>query len=209
MRPKWSRSGNTSSCFGRNRAAGIDEVEAGQPVLPRDLLRPQVLLHGQREIGAALDRRVVGDDHAFAARDAADAGDDPRRRHVAAIHPIGGKRRQFEEGRAGIEQRPHPLARQQLAAREMPLRDAASPPSESPRSRPQLLDTARIAAALAWNAPSADRARWREWSWLSANLARRGAAGKRKPPRHHHARPRQSVAPSTTDQGRVTSACDR
>ena len=58
------------------RAARIDEVDARQPVLARDLLRAQVLLDGHRVIRAALDRRVVADDHAFAARNAADAGDD-------------------------------------------------------------------------------------------------------------------------------------
>ena len=52
----------------QKRAAGIDQIEAGQPVLARDLLRPQMLFDRHREIGAALDRRVVGDDDAFAAR---------------------------------------------------------------------------------------------------------------------------------------------
>ena len=48
-------------------AAGIDEVDAGQMVLPRDLLGAQMLLHRDRIIGPALDRGVVGDDDAFAA----------------------------------------------------------------------------------------------------------------------------------------------
>ena len=64
----------------QERAAGVDEVDAGQAVLERDLLRAQVLLDGDRVVGAALDRRVVGDDQHLAARDAADAGDDARRR---------------------------------------------------------------------------------------------------------------------------------
>ena len=41
-----------------------------------DLLRAQVLLDRHRVVGAALDGRVVGDDHALAAADPADAGDD-------------------------------------------------------------------------------------------------------------------------------------
>ena len=63
----------------QERAARVDEVDARQPVLERDLLRAQVLLHRDRIVGAALDRRVVGDDQHLAARHAADAGDDARR----------------------------------------------------------------------------------------------------------------------------------
>ncbi len=98
------------------RAAAIDEIDAGQPVLLRDLLRPQVLLHRDRIIGAALDRRVVADDDAFAARHAADAGDDPGAVDVALVHAIGGERRELEERRAGIDQALDPFARQELAA---------------------------------------------------------------------------------------------
>ena len=60
----------------QERAAGVDQVDARQPVLGRDLLRPQVLLDGQRVVRAALHGGVVGDDHARPARDPADAGDD-------------------------------------------------------------------------------------------------------------------------------------
>ena len=69
----------------QERAAGIDHVDARQIVLPRDILRAQMLLHRHRIVGAALDGRIIGDDHAFAARDPADAGDrrspNARRRH--------------------------------------------------------------------------------------------------------------------------------
>ena len=41
--------------------------------------------------------------------------------HVAAIEAVGGERRQFEEGGAGIDQQVDALARQHLAARGMPL----------------------------------------------------------------------------------------
>ena len=104
----------------QKRPARIDEIEAGQPVVAGDLLGAQVLLDGHREIGAALDRRVIGDDDAFAAHDPADAGDEAGGRHLAVIHAEGGELRQFEKRRARIEQRPHPLARQQLAARQVP-----------------------------------------------------------------------------------------
>ena len=102
-------------------AAGIDQVEAGQTVLHRHFLGAQMLLHRHRVVGAALHRGVVADDHAFDAADPADAGDHARARRLVVVHVERRQRRQFEEGRAGIEQRAHPLARQQLAARDMAL----------------------------------------------------------------------------------------
>ena len=97
-------------------AARVHQIDAGQPVLARDLLGAQMLLHRHRIIGAALDRRVVADDDAFAAFDAPDARDHPRAVDVAVVHAVGGKRRQLQERRAGIEQAFHPITRQQLAA---------------------------------------------------------------------------------------------
>ncbi len=102
-------------------AAGVHQIDAGQPVLARDLLRAQVLLDRHRVIAAALDGGVVGHDHAFAAFDAADAGDDAGGVHVAAVHAEGGERRQFQERRAGIDQVHHAVARKKLAARHMPF----------------------------------------------------------------------------------------
>ena len=102
-------------------AAGIDHVDARQIVLPRDVLRAQMLFHRHRIIGAALDGRVIGDDDAFAPRDAPDPGDDARRMHVAAIEAVGRQRRQFQERGAGIDQQVDALARQHLAARGVAL----------------------------------------------------------------------------------------
>ena len=102
-------------------AAGIDEIDAGQRVLQRDFLRAQMLLHRHRVIGAALDRRIVGDDHRLAAVDAPDAGDHARAVNVAFVHAVGGERADFEKRRAGIDQPGDALARQQLAARDMAL----------------------------------------------------------------------------------------
>ena len=102
-------------------AAGIDQIEARQPVVARDLLGAQMLLHRHRIIGAALDGGIVADDDAFAASDPTDAGDDAGAMDGVVVHPVGGKRRQFEKRRAGIDQRHHPLARQQLATRQMAL----------------------------------------------------------------------------------------
>jgi hypothetical protein len=58
---------------------------------------------------------------AFDAAHPADAGDHARARRVVVVHVHRRQRRQLEERRAGIEQAPHPLARQQLAARHVPL----------------------------------------------------------------------------------------
>ena len=101
--------------------AAVDQVEARQPVLARDLLRAQVLLDRQRVVGAALHRRVVGDDHALPARDAPDPGDHPRAGHLVVVEPVGDQLADLEERRARIEQPLDPLPRQQLAARGMPL----------------------------------------------------------------------------------------
>src|SRR5262249_40037719 len=100
---------------------GVDEVDAGQAVLRGDLLRAQVLLHRHRVVGAALDRGVVRDDHALAARDPADAGDHRRARPGPAGHAPGGDPADLEEGRARVEQLVHTLARQQLAAGDVPV----------------------------------------------------------------------------------------
>ena len=102
-------------------AAGIDEIDARQPVLARDFLRAQVLLHRHRIIGAALDRGIVADDHAFAPGDAADAGDDAGGVNGIVVHAVGGERRQFEKRRARIDERHHAFARQEFAARQVTL----------------------------------------------------------------------------------------
>jgi hypothetical protein len=68
IRPKCSRSGKTVVLHRQERAARVDEVDARQPVVQRDLLRAQVLLDRHGVVRAALDRRVVGDDDARAGR---------------------------------------------------------------------------------------------------------------------------------------------
>ena len=79
----------------QERAAGVDQVDARQPVLPRDLLRAQVLLDRDRVVRAALHRRVVGDDHAFAPGHPADAGDHARAGALVVVHAVGGQRREI------------------------------------------------------------------------------------------------------------------
>ncbi len=98
------------------RAARVDEVDAREVVLLRHLLGAQVLLHGQREVGASLHGRVVRDDHALLALDDADARDDPGRGSGAVVHLPGGERVQLEERGAGIDEPVDPIARRQLPA---------------------------------------------------------------------------------------------
>ena len=106
----------------QERATGVDEVDAVQVVLLGDRLGSQVLLDRERVVRAALHRGVVGDDHAVAAGDLPDAGDDAGARHGvhvvsegAPVHPEGGQRRDLEERRARVEHVVDPVAGQQLA----------------------------------------------------------------------------------------------
>ncbi|CAM3728322.1 hypothetical protein NOZE110980_12625 [Nocardioides zeicaulis] len=105
----------------QERTAGVDEVEARQAVLRGDRLGTQVLLDRHRVVGAALDRRVVGDDHALAARHPADAADDAGGRDgvvvaVAAVHAVGGEGSELQERAAGVEQAVDAVADEELAA---------------------------------------------------------------------------------------------
>ena len=79
-------------------AAAVDEVDARQAVLEGDLLGPEVLLHRHRVVGAALDRRVVGDDHARRPLDRPDPGDDPGARGVVVVQ-AGRRERRSARGR--------------------------------------------------------------------------------------------------------------
>src|SRR2546430_8174420 len=98
----------------QERAAGVDEVEAGEPVFERDLLRAQVLLHGERVVGAALDRRVVRDDDAHVPADTADSSDHAGGRCFIVVHAERRQRRELQERSARIEEALHPLAWQEL-----------------------------------------------------------------------------------------------
>ncbi len=49
----------------QKRTAGVHHIDTRQIVLPRDVLRAQMLLHRHRIVSAALDGRIIGDDHAL------------------------------------------------------------------------------------------------------------------------------------------------
>lgn len=100
----------------QERASGVDEVNARQAILRGDLLGAQMLLDRNRIVGATFDRRVVGDDHALATGDPADAGDDAGAGTFIVVHPVGGQRCDLEEGTTRIEQAIDAVAREQLAA---------------------------------------------------------------------------------------------
>ena len=124
----------------QKRTAGVHQVDARQPVLTGDLLGAQVFLDRDRVVGTAFDGRVVGHDHAFAARHPADAGDQTRAGALVVIHPVGGQRRQLQKRAARVQQPVHPVARQQLAPADMAL---AGPLADRPaRPRPASRATA-------------------------------------------------------------------
>ena len=77
--------------------AGVHQIDARKVILQGHFLRAEVLLHRHREVGATLDRGVVGDDHHLATGDPADAGDDACARRLILVHAIRGQRRQFQE----------------------------------------------------------------------------------------------------------------
>ncbi len=108
-------------------SAGVDEVETGKAVLCSHLLSAQVLLDGQREVGAALDRGVVGDDHALPTLDDADAGDDSGCRRLSVVHVPGRQGVQLEECAAGIDEPVDALARGELPAGPVPLGRLVAP----------------------------------------------------------------------------------
>ncbi len=114
-------------------AAGIDHVDARQAILARDVLRTKVLFHRKRIIGPALDGRIVGDDHALATFDKADAGNDAGGMHVAAIKPVCCERRQLEERRSP-DRSEDQHARAQAACRAR--RGACGPPRRRPQTPP-------------------------------------------------------------------------
>ena len=111
----------------QERAARVDEVDTRQVILCGDLLRAQVLLDGQRIIGAAFYGRIVGDDHAFEPVNPADTGNDAGARHVVAVDLPRGLPADFEEMGILVEQGANAIPRQQLAALQMLLPGALGP----------------------------------------------------------------------------------
>src|SRR5438874_5886731 len=85
-----------------------------------------MLLHREREVGAALDGRVVRDDHALAALDDADPRHDARARSGTVVDVPRRERGELEKGAARIDETVDPLPGRQLAACAVPLDRALS-----------------------------------------------------------------------------------
>ncbi len=118
-------------------------------VLLGDLLQSQMLFHGDRVVGAALDRRIVGDNRHFLAFDRADAGHDPRRGRLVVIHAVRGQRRKLEERRVGIHQPLDSLSRQQLSSRSVPLHGLGTATlADAAEALPQVLDEPQVVLAI-------------------------------------------------------------
>ena len=89
--------------IGQIGAAGVHQVDAGQAIRLCDLLGAQMLLHRDGIVSAALHGGVVGDDHTLASGHPADAGDNPRCRHLVVVHAICGELGKFHKRRARIQ----------------------------------------------------------------------------------------------------------
>ncbi len=104
---------------GQVRAAGFHQRNHRQPVLEGDLVGPQYLPQRPRVAGAALDRRVVGDDQAFDTADHADADD----RACADLEgaAVGRQRAELQKRRVRVDQQLDALPGGQFAALMMAL----------------------------------------------------------------------------------------
>ena len=80
-----------------------------------------MFLDGERVVGAAFHRRVVADDHALAAGDAADADDQAGAGDFVLIQAVRDELADLEERRTGVEQAFYAVAGEELAARGVAL----------------------------------------------------------------------------------------
>ena len=85
----------------------IDEIDTGQPVGLRDLLRTKMFFHRHRVVGATLHSGVIAHDHHLATGHPTDAGDDTGRRTVAIVEAVGREQPYLQKRRARVEQHCH------------------------------------------------------------------------------------------------------
>ena len=105
--------------IGQVGAAAVDQIDTGQSILQCDFLGSQMLLYGHGKISASFDRRIIGDDHAFASGDTADAGDQSRRGRLAVIETMRCELADLEEKRNRIDQCAGAITGQQFSPRQM------------------------------------------------------------------------------------------
>jgi hypothetical protein len=102
-------------------ARGVHQIDDGDAVAHGDFLRAQALGDGFGPPGAGLHGGVARDDDGVAAFDLADAGDGAQAGRFAIVLVVGQQQSDFEEGRAGVEQRGDAFARGHLAGAMLPL----------------------------------------------------------------------------------------
>ena len=107
--------------IGQVRPAAVDKVDAGQMVFLRDLLRTEVFLDGHRIVRTTLHGGIVADDHAKSPADLPDPRNRPGTGRGPIIHPMRGHRTDLQKRRPRIQEVRHPIPRQHLAPRHMPL----------------------------------------------------------------------------------------
>lgn len=97
-----------------------------------------VLFRRHTEQRPALDGRVIADEHATAAADLPNPGNNCRTRRNPVVHPLAGQIAEIEKGRTGIDEPRDAFPRQQLPTRCMQARALALPPGacEARRSGP-------------------------------------------------------------------------
>jgi hypothetical protein len=97
-------------------ATGIHKVQAREPILHRDLLRPQVLFDRNRKVCTSLNSGIVRNDHRLVTLNHSYAGDKAGTWRLIVIHAVRGERAEFEERRTRIQHRLDALAYEHLAA---------------------------------------------------------------------------------------------
>ena len=117
--------------IGQVRTARIDQIDAGKRAFLGDFLRPQVFFHGHRVIGAAFDRRVIGDDHDILPHDATDPRDHARAGGRVPVHAMRRRRADFQKRAARVQQVCNPFARRHFPARDVTLHRFFSAPRSS------------------------------------------------------------------------------
>jgi hypothetical protein len=134
----------------QKRAARIDEIDARQAILERDLLRAQMLFHGQRVIRATFDGSVVGHDHAARTANDADAADEACSGQRGVVDVVGRELADLEPRRVGIEQLRDACAHGQLVPLAVFGPRAFAAAALDLRSKPaQLLDRGAIRGGVA------------------------------------------------------------
>src|SRR5262249_52212715 len=101
-------------------ATGVYKVDARQTVLLGDLLGAQVLFDRHREVGAALDRGVIDDQHTFLSLHHAYTGDDASGGRLAFVHTPSGERVELQEWCLGVAEHLDALAGEQLVTLAVP-----------------------------------------------------------------------------------------